>query len=108
MVDTLESAEVLTREQLVTKLRDLRASFANQGVTSMTLFGSRARGDNRPDSDIDLMIDVDPMRKFSLLDLIGVAHTVEDQVRLPADIFMRRSLGSSLLATAKRDAIPVF
>ena len=108
MVDTLESTPILTREQLVTTLRDLKASFVDQGVTGMSLFGSRARGDNRPDSDIDLMIDVDPAQKFSLLDLVGVAHTVEDQVRLPANIFMRRSLEPTILASAKRDAIWVF
>ena len=56
----------------------------------------------------DLMIDVDPVRKFSLLDLVGVAHTVEDEVRLSANIFMRRSLEPSLMATAKRDAIRIF
>ena len=108
MASTLESTQALTREQLVATLRDLRASFVDQGVTSMSLFGSRARGDNRPDSDIDLVIEVDPHRKFSLLDLVGVAHTVEDQVCLPANIFMRRSLESSLQATVQRDAIRIF
>ena len=88
----------LTRDQLVARLRALRPTFEKEGVTSMALIGSRARGDNRPDSDIDLMIEVDPNRKFSLLDLIGVKHIIEDDIGLPADVMMREgtlSRGSS-------------
>ncbi len=36
--------------------------FESEGVTHMALFGSRARGDNRPDSDVDLLIDIVPGR----------------------------------------------
>ena len=73
----------------------------------MVLFGSRARGDNRPDSDIDLVIEVDEGKKFSLLDLVGVHHIVEDAVRLSAHVTMRRSLRPSLLASVVRDGLTV-
>ena len=51
----------LKRDQLVARLRALQADIRERGCRpACALIGSRARGDNRPDSDIDLMIEVDP------------------------------------------------
>ena len=74
----------------------------------MTLFGSRARGDNRPDSDVDLAIEVDNDRPLSLFDLAGISHAVEDELGLPANIFMRRSLDGAFLSSVRRDEIRLF
>ena len=98
----------VAREDLLAELRALKPAFEREGVTRMILFGSRARRDNRPDSDIDLMIEVANGRKFSLIDLVGVAQTVEDHIGLPANIFMRRSLESDFLETARREEVEVF
>lgn len=98
----------LSRDELLLHLRHLRPIFAAHGVTSVALFGSRARQDNRPDSDVDLLIEVDDSRKFSLLDLVGVGHIVEDETGLPANIFMRRSLSESFVRTTSRDELRVF
>ena len=98
----------LTRDQLIAGLRALKPAFVREGVTHMALFGSRARRDHRPDSDIDLMIEVDSGRKFSLVELARVGHVVEDRIGLPANIFMRRSLKPALLAAATRDETVVF
>ena len=95
------------RETLLARLRDLRPAFVREGITRMWLVGSRARGDNRADSDIDLMVEIDETRKFSLLDLIGVKHIVEDAIGLPADMLMRRSLSPATAASTTRDAIKV-
>lgn len=98
----------LAREELVADLRALRPAFEREGVTAMVLFGSRARGDNRLGSDIDLMIDIAQGRKFSLLDLVGVAHTIEDHFGLPANVFMRRSLDPDFLSAARAEELKVF
>jgi predicted nucleotidyltransferase len=101
-------ARNITRDQLVERLRALRPEFARRGVTHMALFGSRARGDNRPDSDIDLIIDVSPEQKFSLIDLVGIGHVVEDSFGVSGDVSMRRSLPPYLVEEARRDAVEVF
>jgi predicted nucleotidyltransferase len=74
----------------------------------MTLFGSRARGDNRADSDIDLMIEVDDSRPFSMLKIVGVGHIIEDNTGLPANIFMKRSLDESFVEETRSDLVQVF
>ncbi|MBJ3784344.1 nucleotidyltransferase family protein [Devosia sediminis] len=98
----------LAREQLLKELLELKPRFERDGVTHLALFGSRARGDNRADSDIDLMIEVDPDRKLSLLDIIGIGHLVEDHIGLSAQIVLRRSAPPKFLANTSADQIVVF
>ncbi|RYE58448.1 MAG: nucleotidyltransferase domain-containing protein [Rhizobiaceae bacterium] len=76
----------------------------------MALFGSRARRDNRPDSDVDLVVEISEEAddNFSLLDLIGIAHIIEDNVGIEANLFMRRSLNDSFRWTVGRDQVNVF
>lgn len=98
----------LAREQLLKELLELKPQFERDGVTHLALFGSRARGDNRADSDIDLMVDLDPGRSLSLLDIVGIGHIVEDRLGLTAQIVLRRSAPAKFLANASTDQIVVF
>lgn len=72
------------------------------------LFGSRARRDNRIDSDVDLLIDIDRSRRFSLLNLVGVGHIIEDNIGLPASVVIRDDANSEFMDRVMQDAIPVF
>lgn len=98
----------LKREELVDELRSLRARFERDGIAHLDLFGSRARGDNRPDSDIDLLADLVPEEKLSLLDIIGIQHLIEDQIGVPAQIVLRRSAPERFLQRAEADLVQVF
>ncbi|WAC28843.1 nucleotidyltransferase family protein [Ancylobacter sp. SL191] len=98
----------LSRDQLIRSLLALQPRLRAEGVTRLALFGSRAREDHRRDSDIDVAIDVEPDRKFSLIDLVGVAQEIESETGLSANIFMRRSLDEGFRRTLERDAIEIF
>lgn len=98
----------VTRAQLVDALLRLRPELASLGVTGISLFGSRARGDNRDTSDIDLIAEVDRTAKFSLLDLVAVEHLVADRLGLPASVFLRRSLDPAFQDSARRDEVVIF
>lgn len=98
----------LSRDQLIRSLSGLEPKLRAEGVTRLALFGSRARADNRPDSDVDVVIDVRQGSRFSLLDLVGVAQEIEDELGLPANVFMRRSLDESFARTLESDAIEIF
>ena len=63
-----------------------------EGVTKLAIFGSRVRGDNRADSDLDVLVEVAPDASFSILNLIGVQHIIEDATGLQAQATMRRSI----------------
>ncbi len=94
--------------QIVEKLRAVRSLLEGEGVSHVTLFGSRARGDARPDSDIDIAIDVHPGMRFSILNLVGVEHVVSDATGLPANAFMRRSLDEEFRREIQAVGVKVF
>ena len=48
----------MTRDELLTKLRELKPWLAEQGIVNVRLFGSYARDDARPDSDVDLIVEL--------------------------------------------------
>ena len=98
----------LSREKLLAELLALRPELEREGVRHLGLFGSRARGDNRQDSDIDLIVDLSPDESLSLLDIIGIGHKVEDRLGLPTHIVLRRSAPERFLTRTAQDEVPVF
>ncbi len=98
----------MDRDTVVFALEELRPALEAEGVMHLSVFGSRARGDSRPDSDIDILLDTEPSRRFSILDLVGVEHLVRDATGIPANAFMRRSLDKSFLRSISPDSVVVF
>lgn len=97
-----------SRDSLIALLRAMESSMRGEGVRHLALFGSRARGDHRADSDIDLVVEIEQGRRFSYFDLIGLAHRIEDAAGIPANIFLHRSLSPDFRRTVARDAVEVF
>ena len=54
------------------------------GARNVRVFGSVARGEDRPDSDVDLLVDVEPGR--SLLDVIALEQDLEALLGRPVDV----------------------
>lgn len=98
----------MTREEIIAKLKDSAAAIRAEGVTKLAIFGSRARGDERSDSDLDVLIEVAPDSKFSLLNLVGVEHIIEAATGLRAQAAMRRSLDPRMAERIADDVIEVF
>jgi len=65
----------------------LRIAKAN-GATRVRIFGSFARGTARPDSDVDVLVDLEPGRH--LFDLIAIKHGIEDLLGREVHIVPRR------------------
>jgi predicted nucleotidyltransferase len=78
---------------------------ALHGVHSVRVFGSVARGEQRPDSDIDLLVDLEPRR--SLLDLIAFAQDLEEALGRHVDAVTERSLSPYLRDKILAEALPL-
>ena len=61
----------MNREDIIARLRENEAALRARGVTHAALFGSRARGDAREDSDTDIMIEIDPEAPVDVYDYVA-------------------------------------
>jgi predicted nucleotidyltransferase len=97
----------MTRDEIIAAIRKNADAIKAEGVTKLAIFGSRVRGDNRPDSDIDVLIEIEPDASFSLLNLIDVEHIIEDATGLQAQATMRRSLPPRIAQRIADDIVEV-
>ena len=72
----------ITLKKIIAKLREIVPAIKAEGVTKLAVFGSRARGDARPDSDLDILVDTVPRRASRAFDLFKVMHLIEDATGL--------------------------
>jgi len=98
----------MDRNQIIDRLRQNTDAIRGMGAVSLYLFGSVARDQARPDSDVDLFIDYDPARRFSLVDLVGIKQFLEEQMATEIDITTRDSLHPLLKDDIERSATRVF
>lgn len=83
--DTLSPA-LAERELVVRVLRQHEAEIRARGVTRLRMFGSMARGEAGPESDVDLIADIDRSARLSLLDLVGLQHFLQDLLGRKVDV----------------------
>ena len=114
MVDTLQKHRAKKRplpdrtRAIVARLEAHTHELRKRGVTSLALFGSRARGDERKDSDLDVLIDYDRTRRFTLYDLVDIKRYLSDIVGLEAHVVTRDGFGSDRLRRLLKHAVDVF
>jgi hypothetical protein len=83
---TSDAQALIERDRVLHILRRHEAELRAQGVTRLRLFGSMARGDVGPDSDVDLIADIDRSRSFSLLDLVGLQDLLRQLLGRKVDV----------------------
>jgi predicted nucleotidyltransferase len=83
---------------------DLRA----RGVRRAALFGSVARGDDRPGSDIEIMIEVEPDARITVYDYASLKEYIERLFGRPVDVVSRDSLTPYVRPAATVDAVYAF
>ena len=94
----------MNRQEILDRLRENERALRERGVTHAAVFGSRARGDNRPDSDTDIMIDVDPEAHISVYDYVGLKEYIASLFDGPVDVVSRDSLKPYVRPAATVDA----
>jgi predicted nucleotidyltransferase len=76
------------------KRRDILRIAAQHGARNLRVFGSVARGEDRADSDVDLLVDMDPDR--SLLDIVALSQDLEELLDRRVDVLTGASLHPAL------------
>lgn len=82
-------------------IESIRPSLAARGVDRIGVFGSVARGEQRPDSDVDVLVQLAP--GSSLLDLVAVRRMLTEALGCPVDVVSEAGLKPDIRDTVLRD-----
>jgi predicted nucleotidyltransferase len=94
-----------TADVLKTKRNDILRLAAQHGARNVRVFGSMARGEASPTSDIDLLVKMD--RGRSLLDLIELSQELESVLHRKVDILTDEGLSPYLEQRIHAEAVPL-
>jgi predicted nucleotidyltransferase len=98
----------MDRRAVIETLRQHEAELKAAGVLHLRLFGSVARGDQTEVSDVDLMADVDPKQRRTLVTLARLQNMLNDLLGTQVDLSLSNALREPIKSRAQREAVLAF
>jgi len=101
----------MTREEVLTLLRESEPELRRRGVAHAGVFGSLARGEARPDSDIDVLIRFAPDAAVTLWDYAGLKRRVARLLKVSqrkVDVIDLDGMSIHVRPAVERDAVYAF
>jgi uncharacterized protein len=96
------------RDEVFAKLAALEKPLRERGLKSLAVFGSVIRGSARPDSDVDVLVDIEPDARFSLIDLVALKDFLEDRLDRKVDVVTTVGLEPGIRDQVLSEAESVF
>jgi uncharacterized protein len=104
-VHTPESAAL--RERIDRNRAEIKAVLARYGASNPRIFGSVARGTATADSDLDLLVDLDPEMGNALLAVAGIGEELSDLVGVRVDVVAEVLLRGPVSTAARAELVPL-
>jgi hypothetical protein len=101
----VNSATSVRNELLKSKREDILQIASKYGARNVRVFGSLARGEALPESDIDFLVDMEPGR--SLFDLGGLLVDLHHLLGVEVDVVTEKGLGSRIREHVLAEAVPL-
>ena len=98
----------MNRERVIAKLRAHETELKAAGIVRLSVFGSVARGDNKPDSDVDLLAEFDKSRRMSLLTVGRLESRLADLLGSKVDLSSPAWLKEPVKRRALHEAVNAF
>jgi uncharacterized protein len=98
----------MDRASVIAKLRECEPELKAAGIVRLSLFGSVARGDESRESDVDLVAEFDPARRFSLLDMVGLENRLTDILGVRVELTPAKALKDPVRDRVNREAVLAF
>ena len=90
------------------RLRRHRDDLCARHVEHMWIFGSVARGEEHADSDVDIVVELDPEARVSLTSFARLQLDLADILERPVDLATWKTLREHVVDAVTRDAVMVF
>jgi len=81
--------------------------YEEYGVTEIGVFGSYVRGEQRPDSDIDILIELERPPKISLMGLVDLEYYLSDLLGMKVDIAIKKNLRKRIGRRILQEVVPL-
>lgn len=78
---------------------------ASHGARNLRVFGSRARGEQKRDSDLDILVTIDD--NATLLDIVAIKQDLEDLLGCKVDVLTEDAISPYIRADVLKEAIPL-
>jgi hypothetical protein len=101
----LSMSRTIHRDEALSILRSSKEELQRFGVKSLALFGSVARGEAGPESDLDLLVEFEGAATFDRY--MGLKLFFEDLLGSRVDLVMRTALKPRMLPSVEQDAVRV-
>ena len=98
----------MNRDEVISKLRAHEAELKAAGILRLAIFGSVARGDNSPESDVDLLADFDKTKHYTLLTMGRLESRLADLLGTRVDLSSPEWLKESVKNQVLREAVFAF
>ena len=98
----------MTAHDIVARLREHATELRKLGVLNAGVFGSAARGEAGPDSDIDIGLRLDPEARLGVYEYVGVLHFLQDIFPGRVDVANLAGLPPGVRESVERDFIRAF
>jgi uncharacterized protein len=98
----------MNKDEVIDKLRANEAELKAAGVIRLAVFGSVARGDNSPESDVDLLADFDGTKRHTLLTMARLENRLADLLGAKVELCSPDWLKESAKGEALREAVVAF
>jgi predicted nucleotidyltransferase len=95
----------MTRDEIIAAIRKNAEAIKGKGVSRLAILGSRA--DEDYNSDIDILLEIEPDTSFSLLKLIDVENIIEDATGLQTQATVRRSTSPRFAPHSADDIVEI-
>jgi predicted nucleotidyltransferase len=95
-------------DDAVATLRRYENALRARGIRHAAVFGSVARGDSRPDSDLDILVEFEPDAEGSIYEYMRLKDYVAGLFEGPVDVIDRAALKPHLRMPSTRDAVYAF
>jgi uncharacterized protein len=98
----------MRRDDVIARLKQTEPTLRGFGVAALYLFGSHARDEAKPDSDVDVFVDPAPHREFGFLPFMDAYEALKQAVGENVDYGTRNGLHPLLRPDIQREAIRIF
>lgn len=98
----------MRRNEAIARLKQVEPAVRELGANALYLFGSHARDEARPDSDVDVFIDKDPARVFGFDEFMDIYLTLRKALGVEVGYSTRDGLVEPYRDDIEREAIRVF